>query len=139
MGKPRPFLCHSPGMAQNNIVKDTAARIPDVVREAFSSSQSLSVRDILLLESADVTFFATGAKPTFREMSSVYWLIADKRAFQAAVESGDFSMQFDKWAETVSPSSIMQVLPSVTDILTRTFQPMEDAEKKPQKGETPKP
>lgn len=138
MSKPRPFLCHSQGMANTNTVKDTAALIPDVVREAFASTKSLSVRDVLLLECAGVTFFATGANPTFRDMVTVYWLIADKADFQSAVGSGEFPQRFDKWAETVPPAVITASLLSIAGILKQTFAPMEDGGKKPRKGATPK-
>lgn len=126
-------------MAQNNIVNDTASLIPDVVREAFTSAQSLSVRDVLLLESADVTFFATGAPPSFRDLVVVYWLITDRPAFQAAVESGDFRNHFANWAETVTPAVFMRAVSSVSDVLVRTFRPMEGTGKKSQKEGTPKP
>ena len=125
-------------MAQN-IIKDTAALIPDVVREAFSSTKSLSVRDILLLESAGVTFFATGHSPSFREMTVVFWLISDRAAFRAAAESGEFSAHFDKWVETVSPPLITAALLPIAGILKGTFSPMEDNGKKPRKGTTPNP
>lgn len=125
-------------MANTNTVKDTAALIPDVVREAFASTKSLSVRDVLLLEAAGVTFFATGANPSFRDMTTVFWLVADRGAFRAAVASGEFQSHFDKWADTVSPAVIAESLLSVAGILKQTFLPMEDGEKKPRKGTAPK-
>ncbi|MBS5508303.1 MAG: hypothetical protein KHX31_06680 [Akkermansia sp.] len=121
----------------NNIVKDTAALIPDVVREAFVSTKSLSVRDVLLLEAAGVTFFATGGNPTFKEMTTVFWLITDRDSFRAAVDSGEFRVSFDKWADTVSPAVITKSLLSIAGILKQTFQPMEDDSKKPRKGTAP--
>lgn len=125
-------------MAKTNIVKDTAALIPDVIREAFTSTKSLTVRDILLLEAAGITFFATGANPTFRDMATVYWLIVDKAGFQSAVGSGEFPQRFDKWAETVPPAFITASLLSIAGILKQTFAPMEDGEKKLKKGTPPK-
>jgi len=111
-------------MAKSDIANTTAALIPDVVREAFSSSKSLSLRDILLLEQAGVTFFATGEKPSFRDMSVVCWLVA-----------GDFDKAFSAWADTFPPAHLVKCLAGIADMLKRTFLPMEDAAgKKPGTG-----
>ena len=121
-------------MAKSDIVNTTAALIPDVVREAFSSSKSLSLRDILLLEQAGVTFFATGKKPSFRDMSVVCWLVAGRESFLAALDSGDFDKAFSAWADTFPPALLVKCLSDIANILKRTFVPMEDAGKKPGTG-----
>ena len=125
-------------MANTNTVKDTAALIPDVVREAFASTKSLSLRDVLLLEEVGVTFFATGTKPTFREMTIVYWLITDRAAFLASVASGDFALRFDQCMAAVTPAVITASLLPVAGILKQTFSPMEGGGQKPRKGTAPK-
>ena len=122
-------------MAKSDIANTTAALIPDVVREAFSSSKSLSLRDILLLEQAGVTFFATGGKPSFRDMSVVCWLVAERASFLAALDSGDFDKAFCAWADTFPPAHLVKCLAGIADMLKRTFLPMEDAAgKKPGTG-----
>lgn len=46
-----------------NIAAATAALFPDVVKDAFAKRQSLTMRDLLLLESAGVNFVALAASP----------------------------------------------------------------------------
>lgn len=73
---PRPDLCQGIGMSNpddiSNIVATTAASIPDAVKDAFAAGGTLSLGDILLLESAGCRFIAAGAAPTFREMTAAY-------------------------------------------------------------------
>ena len=65
MDKLRPVLCHSQCMSKTstNIAAATAALFPDVVKDAFAKRQSLTMRDLLLLESAGVNFVALAASP----------------------------------------------------------------------------
>mgnify|MGYP006922900212 FL=1 len=89
MDKLRPVLCHSQCMSKTstNIAAATAALFPDVVKDAFAKRQSLTMRDLLLLESAGVNFVALGGQPSAYEITAFMWLFADRDAFAAALDA----------------------------------------------------
>nr|DAZ73172.1 MAG TPA: hypothetical protein [Caudoviricetes sp.] len=107
----------------SNVIAATAASIPDAVKDAFSAGGVLSLGDVLLLESAGCRFIAAGAAPTFREMSTVYWLLADKQAFRLALDSGNFDAALQAYADKLSPSVIPASASNIKGILARSFAP----------------
>ncbi|MCC8149087.1 hypothetical protein [Akkermansia sp.] len=113
----------------SNVVAATAASIPDAVKDAFAAGNTLSLGDVLLLETAGCRFIAAGAAPTFREMSTVYWLLADKQAFRLALDSGDFDAQLQAYADKLSPSVIPAAASNIRGILARSFAPASGAGK----------
>lgn len=76
-----------------------------------------------MLESAGCRFIAAGIAPTFREMATVYWLLADKQAFRLALDSGDFDMALQAYADKLSPSVIPAAASNIKGILARSFAP----------------
>lgn len=107
----------------SNVIAATAASIPDAVKDAFSAGGTLSLGDVLLLESAGCRFIAAGAAPTFREMATVYWLLADKQAFRLALDSGDFDISLQAYADKLSPSVIPAAASNIKGVLARSFTP----------------
>lgn len=107
----------------SNVLAATAASIPDAVKDAFSAGGTLSLGDVLLLESAGCRFIAAGAAPTFREMATVYWLLADKQTFRLALDSGDFDISLQEYADKLSPSVIPAAASNIKSILARSFTP----------------
>lgn len=107
----------------SDVVATTAASIPDAVKDAFAAGVTLSLGDILLLESAGCRFIAAGAAPTFREMTAAYWLLADKQAFRLALDSGDFDAALQAYADKLSPSVIPAAASNIKGILARSFAP----------------
>lgn len=107
----------------SNVVATTAASIPDAVKDAFSAGGTLSLGDVLLLESAGCRFIAAGAAPTYREVATFYWLLADKQAFRLALDSGDFAVALQAYADKLSPSVVLAAASNIKGILVRSFAP----------------
>ena len=131
MDKLRPVLCHSQCMSKTstNIAAATAALFPDVVKDAFAKRQSLTMRDLLLLESAGVNFVALGGQPSAYEITAVRWLFADRDAFAAAL-AGTFQEDLHGWADSISPSPLPAAGRRFADVIKASFAPAEDGEKK---------
>ena len=132
MDKLRPVLCHSQCMSKTstNIAAATAALFPDVVKDAFAKRQSLTMRDLLLLESAGVNFVALGGQPSAYEITAFMWLFADRDAFAAALDAGTFKEDLHVWADSISPSMLPAAVRRIADVIKASFAPAEDGEKK---------
>lgn len=105
----------------SNIVTTTAASIPDAVKHAFSGERFLTLADVLLLEQAGCRFIASGGVPTYREMTVIYWLLADKDGFRRALASGDLDAELQTYADSLPPSIIPAAAHDIKGILARSF------------------
>lgn len=113
-------------MAKHSTTSDiaaiTAALIPDAVKAAFNG-QSLTLGDVLSLEQAGCRFIATGAPPSVREMSILFWMISDKEGFASALASGDFEEALHVYASSKSPAVIPAAAAGIKGVLSRSFNP----------------
>lgn len=121
-----------------NTAAATAASLPDVVKASFAKRQSLTMRDLLLLESAGVNFVALGGQPSAYEITAFMWLFADHAAFAASLDAGTFKEGLHAWAETISPSILPTAGQRIAEVIKASFAPVEDGQKK-KKGTSRKP
>ena len=120
-----------------DIAAVTAALFPDAVKEAFAKKQSLTMRDLLLLESADVKFVALGIQPSAYEMAAFLWLMADRAAFASALDTGTFRDGLHAWADTLSPSVIPSMADKIAAVIRASFAPLDGSKKKTGTGRKP--
>lgn len=113
-----------------DIAAATAASLPDVVKDAFAKRQSLTMRDLLLLESAGVNFVALGGQPSAFEITAFMWLFADRDAFSSALDAGTFKAALYDWAEGISPSMLPAAGLRIAEVIKASFAPVEDGGKK---------
>lgn len=120
-----------------DIAAITAALFPDVVKDAFAKKQSLTMRDLLLLESANVNFVALGGQPTSYEMTAFLWLMGDRDAFASSLDAGTFKQDLHAWADKLSPAALPAMADKIASVIRASFAPLNGSKKKTGTGRKP--